>query len=640
MRLKQLVAFAAIALLGTAPNLACTDFYQAANAAWLSAHVLLRDDPIMNPYSIAQSRNDAAMLALLEAESKRSNEANPARAAAGTFYASCMDRNAVEAAGLAPLRDEFRRIDLIRDRRSLAIEVGRLHDRGIPAFFDLSVALPMPGTTRVVAIVDVEPVSDLEFAAIEDSEAGDPSTMASYAGYVWALFRLIGDPPALAASEAEAAIALRLRLAADISDDGQKSVAHVVRGVSQLRQYLPSFDWEAYAAERHLGSGTRIGFTSLKYASTVASELRDNNVARLVSYLRFTLISSESHYLSDVFERTASGGESTESLPERRLECMQTTVDLLPRETGVLWRQAHDVTAIERRARNVIARVQHAIRQLIVEAKWLSPIFRQALERRFDTVTIAFESEPLPSNQSEPVLSRDTFAANALVLVQRHVAQTLASIGRPLRSAGLLELTPTQVDADYRYDLNVIELPWGILQSPILSGPGNVASDMGSLGTLIGHEYMHALDPRIRYVGEATRRTQQWGHDLRHYRQRIACVAGQLATFRDTDGARLDVANDIDEAFADLGGLEAAYRALPKTDGASKARFFVAFAHTLVGIVDRSEIASMRQDDVHPPFRVRVDATVANLQAFARIFHCAKNEPMVQPARQRCSAWQ
>ena len=317
---------------------------------------------------------------------------------------------------------------------------------------------------------------------------------------------------------------------------------------------------------------------------------------------------------------------------------MQTTVDLLPRETDVLWRQTHDVTAIERRARNVIARVQHAIRQLIVEAKWLSPVFRQALERRLDAVTIAFESQPLRGNQSEPVLRRDTFEANAVLLMRRHVARILASIGHPLRSAGLVELTPIEVDADYRYDLNVIELPWGILQSPILSGPSNVASDIGSLGTLIGHEYMHALDPRVRYVGEPTRQTQ-WGRDLRHYRQRIACVAGQLSIFRDADGARLDVANDTDEAFADLGGLEAAYRALPKTDRASTSRFFVAFAHTLVGIVDRSELASMRQDDVHPPFRFRVDATVADVQAFARLFHCAKSEPMMQSARQRCSAW-
>jgi predicted metalloendopeptidase len=223
--------------------------------------------------------------------------------------------------------------------------------------------------------------------------------------------------------------------------------------------------------------------------------------------------------------------------------------------------------------------------------------------------------------------------------MRRHAALTLASIGRPLRSVALLELTPTDVDADYRYDLNVVELPWGILQSPILSGSGDVASDIGSLGTLIGHEYMHALDPRILHVGEPTRRTQ-WERDLRHYRQRIACVAGQLAIFRDADGARLDVANDTDEAFADLGGLEAAYRALPKTDRASTSRFFVAFAHTLVGIVDRSALASMRRDDVHPPFRVRVNATVADLRAFGRNFHCAKDEPMMWSARQRCSAWQ
>ena len=104
-----------------------------------------------------------------------------------------------------------------------------------------------------------------------------------------------------------------------------------------------------------------------------------------------------------------------------------------------------------------------------------------------------------------------------------------------------------------------------------------------------------------------------------------------------------------DEAFADLAGVDAAFRAWtawsaehpdasPAIPGLSDAQaFFVAFAqsHCDYDTEAFERIASVV--DTHADAGVRVNATLANLPDFAEAYACEPGTPM-RP-RTTCEAW-
>src|SRR5438093_981982 len=119
---------------------ACVDFSQFANGAWL-AH-----DTIPAAYSSSgvtrdmSDRNELVVRSVLEdAAAHRSSfppESTPRKL--GTFYATCMDSTAIEAAGIAPIRPWLRAIDSITTRTRLLPEIATLQVRGVNVAFRYS----------------------------------------------------------------------------------------------------------------------------------------------------------------------------------------------------------------------------------------------------------------------------------------------------------------------------------------------------------------------------------------------------------------------------------------------------------------------------------------------------------------------
>src|SRR3989441_4055453 len=116
---------------------ACVDFSQFANGAWL-AH-----DTIPAAYSSSgvtrdmSDRNELVVRSVLEdAAAHRSSfppDSTPRKL--GTFYATCMDSTAIEAAGANPIRPWLFGIDSITKRTRLRPQVAQLQGLGVNVAF-------------------------------------------------------------------------------------------------------------------------------------------------------------------------------------------------------------------------------------------------------------------------------------------------------------------------------------------------------------------------------------------------------------------------------------------------------------------------------------------------------------------------
>jgi putative endopeptidase len=103
------------------------------------------------------------------------------------------------------------------------------------------------------------------------------------------------------------------------------------------------------------------------------------------------------------------------------------------------------------------------------------------------------------------------------------------------------------------------------------------------------------------------------------------------------------------EAIADLGGVAIAYKAFEKWQAAHprrtidgftpEQRFFMGFAQVWASNQRPEYIALMAKTNVHAYAKFRVNATLSNLESFAKAFDCPLVAAMVRPPDERCQIW-
>jgi len=193
------------------------------------------------------------------------------------FYAACMDQRRVEGRGLAPLAPEMKRLAAIREARQLAAAVGGLHRVGIFVLFDFGPPQPARPELRTGLYLD----------------------------HVEREFVLLGDAPAVAAMEAQAAVGLEVALSpagpAEAAGNPARPVYRPL-GRRQLRQLAPGFDWNAYfAALGPRPPGARPGDPD--HFLVVEQLLRTTPLAAWRSYLRWEWVNAAVLWLPEAFVR-------------------------------------------------------------------------------------------------------------------------------------------------------------------------------------------------------------------------------------------------------------------------------------------------------------------------------------------------
>src|SRR3989449_4392781 len=179
---------------------ACVDFSQFANGAWL-AH-----DTIPAAYSSSgvtrdmSDRNELVVRSVLDdAAARRSSfppENTPRKL--GTFYATCMDSTAIEAAGANPIRPWLLGIDSITTRTRLLPQIARLQVLGINVAFRYSPDVDPHDAAHYLTWLSQGglglPDRDYYFTA----GAAADSTRQAFVAHIGKMFRLAGQDSAAA----------------------------------------------------------------------------------------------------------------------------------------------------------------------------------------------------------------------------------------------------------------------------------------------------------------------------------------------------------------------------------------------------------------------------------------------------------
>ena len=130
------------------------DFYEFAVGGWRKEHPIPADDARWGVFdALAAATRDKLHGLLEDAAAHPAAEPGELRKV-GDFFASGMDEEAIEAAGLGPLEPELERIDGVDGPDALEAELWRLQEMGVDAVFDFGKMPDPAASTLTIGVAD------------------------------------------------------------------------------------------------------------------------------------------------------------------------------------------------------------------------------------------------------------------------------------------------------------------------------------------------------------------------------------------------------------------------------------------------------------------------------------------------------
>jgi putative endopeptidase len=182
------------------------------------------------------------------------------------------------------------------------------------------------------------------------------------------------------------------------------------------------------------------------------------------------------------------------------------------------------------------------------------------------------------------------------------------------------------VNAYYSPNNNEIVFPLGILQEPFYSSNKSLGYNYGAIGSIIGHEIVHAFDDKGSLFDYNGNLNNWWvKEDKDRFKEIINKIKEQWSKFNDVDGNLT-----MGENIADIGGTYTSLKALinklnelnykQEEIKNSIIEFFKNYASIWKSKIREEELKIKLLSDVHSPCDIRVNATLANIDEFNELF--------------------
>jgi putative endopeptidase len=637
----------------------CDDFYQFVNGGWLKKNPIPSAYPAWGHVEKLEQSNEELLRAILE-EASKDKKAVPGSnwQKIGDFYASCMNENQVESAGLKPLDSEFERIEKIKDGSGLQEEIAQLHRVGVNVLFAFGSQQDYKDSTQVIAAAKQGGLGlpDRDYYMREDDQS--KQTREAYIQHVTNMFKLLGDDSAKAAVEAKSVMEIEKSLAQASMDAvalrTPENVYHMLTA-ADVQALTPQFSWEQYYRQTGAPSVANMNVAQPDFFKAANASLASVSLGDWKTYLRWHLVHSYARtlppkFVEEDFNFYGSTLTGEKELSPRWRRCVRETDGQLGEALGQYYVQRKFPPEAKAKALAMVKNLIAALHDDLATLDWMSPATREQALKKLSAINIkigypdkwrdysAFKVNPGP--YAENVRRGDEFA----------FAYDVGKIGKPL-NRGEWDMTPPTVNASYNDTLNDITFPAGILQPPFFDSERDDAMNYGDMGATIGHELTHGFDDEgAKFDAQGNLKDWWTSEDFNNFKARGECIVKEFDAFEVEPGLHENGKLVEGESIADLGGLVIAYAAFRKTlegkpepapiDGfTADQRFFMSYTQGWAESF-RAEFARLiTQTDEHPLDRFRALGSLGNMMEFAKAFNCKANSPMVRPEGQRCRIW-
>lgn len=636
----------------------CDDFYQYATGGWRAANPLPATYARYGRFEELADRNRETLRDILETAAAAEAQPGTATRTLGDFWSTCMDEEALEAFGAAPIRGDLDRIAAISSRAEVVEEIHRQQLAGISPVFDFSAQHDFRNSRNIIAHIAQGGLGlpDREYY-LRDEESFR-TIRRQYVAHIARMLELAGSSPSAAANDAKRVLALETQLARASmprTDLRRPENVYHLTPISELQTIAPLFEWPSFFRALGRDDLRAVNVAQPEYIQTASRLLSRESLDTWKAYLRWKLIDAAAPALSSAFieqdfafrGRILSGQQE---LQPRWQRCVRAADRHLGEILGREYVRRGFSPEAKRKMNSLIDHLMAATREQIPTLTWMGGETKRAALAKLEAFRRRIGHPDEWPDVSSLQIGRASHAENVFAARTFAVTQAAARAGKPHDPNHWGLFTPSTVNAGYHPARNDMTFPAGILQPPFFDPNADDAFNYGGIGTVIGHEITHAFDDQgAKFDARGNVRDWWTAEDRAGFHERASCIARQYAAWQFEEDLNLQGELVTGEAIADLGGVTLALRAYRKAladsggrtiDGfAPEQRFFLGFARVWGENIAAEEARRRLLVDPHAPAAARVNLTLMNMPEFAEAWNCPRTAPMTLPEDERCEVW-
>src|SRR5215813_12478299 len=634
----------------------CVDFYQYACGGWKKGNPIPSDQASWGRFNELYERNRSFLRDILE-NAASAGHRTPNQQKIGDYYASCMDEDAINKKGIAPIQPALDHINSLKDRSELTGMIAHLHSRGIDALFSFGSGADFKNAKQVIAQADQGGLSlpDRDYYLKDDPKSVE--LRKAYVEHVTNMFKLAGDSPEQAVAAAKAVMAIETALAQGSMDRVERrdpeKIYHKL-STQEWQGLTPSFSYAKYLQEIGAPSFTALNVATPDFFKALDAELNKASLDDLKTYLRWHFMHSQVQSLPKAFVdenfnfygKTLRGAKE---LQARWKRCTAAADGDLGEALGQVYVEKHFPPDAKARTLKMVEALEAALSSDIQGLDWMSDATKKQALINLKAIENKIGYPSKWRDYSSLNIVRGDALGNSLRANAFEVKRHLDKIGKPLDKQEW-QMTPPTVNAYYDPTENNINFPAGILQPPFFDFKADDGVNFGGIGAVIGHELTHGFDDQGAQFDLGGNLKNWWtAEDEKAFKERTQCLVDEYDKFVAVDDVHVRGRLTLGENTADNGGLRIALMALENTiaksgkppqkiDGYTpEQRLFLGWGQIWCQNMTDQMSRLLALNNEHSPGQFRVNGVVSNMPEFRKAWGCKVGQPMAP--QNACHVW-
>ena len=365
-----------------------TDFFRFANGGWLGAHPIPPDRSYWGVDTLLERDNQTFIRELVQGLAGRQSPPGSAERKVADFYASGMDEDAVDAAGVRPLEPELGRIEAVHSLDELTGEIAHLQSLGVSAPLSIGQMQDFEDSTTVIAVAAQSGLGLPNRDYYLKTEPNFKAVRASYLQHVARMLVLLGDAPDAANRESGTIMAMETRLAkasmTDVEQRNPRAVYHPLT-VERADALTPHLEWHRLFARMGHPEIASLNVGMPDFFRAMDRELERTSIADWKTYLRWQLLEAYAPYLSKPFVeedfRMTAALTGARELQPRWQRVLRAEDEAIGFAIGELYVKEKFPPAARAAAVEMVGRIRDALRADLRSLAWMTPATRAAAER-------------------------------------------------------------------------------------------------------------------------------------------------------------------------------------------------------------------------------------------------------------------
>ncbi|OGX88352.1 M13 family metallopeptidase [Hymenobacter glacialis] len=635
------------------------DFFSYANGTWIKNNPIPASESSMGIGKKVQEEVYARLRQTSIEAAKANAAAGSNQQKIGDFWAVGLDSVKADKLGATPIRAELDRIAAMKTVAEVPGVIAREIPLGVRALIGINVSQDDKNSEKMVLTLRQSglglPNRDYYF----NTDSRTANIRAEYLKHVTNTFRLLGQNPATAQTNAAKVLALETSLAKSsrkLEALRDPYANYNKMSIAQLNKLTPGLDWKTWLTQMEFTGVDTVIVGQPEFYQNAAQLLRTTPLDDWKAYLTWQLTRTfaptlSSEFVEENFRFYSSVLRGAKAIRPRWKRVLDMQEDALGDALGQLFVKEYFKPETKARYDTLVKNVVSSFAEHIQKVDWMSaPTKVVALEKlRKITPKVGYPSKW--KDYSTLTIDRSSLAANVMRANQWQYRYELNKLGKPVDRTEW-GMTPQTYNAYYNPSNNEIVLPAAAFAVPgLLDADADDALVYGYAGaSTIGHELTHGFDDQGSQFDAKGNLHEWWSkEDRQRFNQRVAGIVKQFNGYTLLDSLHINGAATAGENIADLGGIVIGLDAFKKTKQYKEGkkingltpvqRYFLGYALGWQNHTRDESLANQLLTDVHSPAQYRVNGPMADVPAFYEAFGIKPGQKLYRPDSTRVIIW-